>query len=150
MRRTCVYIKEETMTDQELKLARFLASIWVLSAARSEDLEVTLAPSVLDSAMMELKESFPDWAASALHFSEGLSGPHCIELFGIISAAQAAGFAEIPNPRYMYLRFTLGKGLAEEFAKRGGLDSATAYQLGLKLRSKVAQRQTSLEDFQYA
>ena len=129
-------------------IAELLIASWIL-AGDDEPGPLSTSHGLLDRALRQALEkgAFPATWRERLHFVDSRTGLQCVELDGVIGAAQRAEFTQEPNPSYRETRIKIGPRAARILLRRQGVQEEDAKNWGRALHEALEAAKTTMADY---
>ena len=131
--------------DRLHDVARLLISSLAL-AIGEKDRKIPTSHGILDRAIKDALERFPEWARKEIHIADSRVGWQCIELPAILGWAQAAELTSAPNPYYRLTELQVGSRVAKILLKRLEVPEEDAKLLGEALMASINSHQQEADD----
>ena len=131
-------------------IAELLIASWILASDGVDDpAPLPTSHGLLDRALRQAlaKGAFPAAWKERLHFVDSRTGLQCVELDGVIGAAQRAEFTQEPNPSYRETRIKIGPRAARILLRRQGVKEDDARTWGRTLHEALEAAKKTMADF---
>ena len=131
--------------DRLHDVARLLISSLAL-ASDEEKRQIPTSHGILDRAIKDALQLFPDWAQKEIHIADSRVGWQCVELPAILGWAQAAELTSAPNPYYRFADLQVSPRVAHILLKRLGVAENDAHTLGQTLLTSIRSQQEEFKE----
>jgi len=131
--------------DRLHDVARLLISSLAL-ASDEEKRQIPTSHGILDRAIKDALQLFPDWAQKEIHIADSRVGWQCVELPAILGWAQAAELTSAPNPYYRFADLRVSPRVAHILLKRLGVAENDAHTLGQALLTSIRSQQEEFKE----
>ena len=132
--------------DRLHDVARLLVAALVLADETNPKRRIPTSHGILDRAIQDALQYFPDWARAQIHMADSRIGLRCVELPDILGWAQAAELTTSPNPYYRETELNTSAHVARVLVGRLGMIESDAKLLGEKLLRKIETLKNPVED----
>jgi hypothetical protein len=123
--------------DRLHDVARLLVSSLAL-ATGEENRRIPTSHGILDRAIKDALNRFPEWARKELHVADSRVGWQCVELPAILGWAQAAELTSAPNPYYRETELRVSQRVARTLLVRLGVAEPDAKALGNAILASIS------------
>jgi hypothetical protein len=131
--------------DRLHDVARLLISSLAL-ASDEEKKQIPTSHGILDRAIRDTFDRFPDWARKEMHIADSRVGWQCVELPSILGWAQAAELTSAPNPSYKVTDVQVSPRVARVLLGRLGVSEEKARALGQALLASIHSYQEQFKE----
>ena len=130
--------------DRLHDVARLLVSS--LALATGENRKIATSHGVLDRAIKDAFDRFPEWARKELHIADSRVGWQCVELPAILGWAQAAELTSAPNPYYRLTELQVSERVARILLKRLEVPEQDAKLLGEAMMASIKSHEKEADE----
>jgi hypothetical protein len=126
--------------DRLHDVARLLISSLALASAE-ESRQIPTSHGILDRAIKDAYNLFPEWAQMEIHIADSRVGWQCVELPAILGWAQAAELTSAPNPYYRVTELQVSQRVAQILLKRLEVPEDDAKLLGKAMMASIKSQE---------
>jgi hypothetical protein len=131
--------------DRLHDVARLLISSLALASGKDKS-QIPTSHGILDRAIRDALELFPEWARKEIHIADSRVGWQCVELPAILGWAQAAELTSAPNPSYRFTQLQVSPRVAQILLKRLDVPEAAAKLLGEAIMKSIQSQPREAEE----
>jgi hypothetical protein len=131
--------------DRLHDVARLLISSLAL-ASGEEHKRIRTSHGILDRAIKDAFDKFPEWARKEMHIADSRVGWQCVELPAILGWAQAAELTSAPNPYYQLTELQVSPRVARTLLRRLSIPEDKAKMLGEALMASIDSNQREADE----
>src|ERR1700680_2377159 len=131
--------------DRLHDVARLLISSLALATGEKER-KIPTSHGILDRAIKDALQRFPEWARNEIHIADSRVGWQCVELPAILGWAQAAELISAPNPYYRLTELQVSPRVARILLKRLEVPEEDARLLGQTMLASIKSREKEADE----
>ena len=122
------------MPQEIYNVAELVVASWKLA---NGDERIPTSHGILDRALQDLvtgEADLPAWVGDSLTFADTRVGLRCLELPGILDAAQENGLTSEPNPTYVTTAIKVDDLICRRILRDLGVSETAARRWGQRIR----------------